>query len=318
MMSDSISMLCDSFVENKAVLKNYFGREDVSVYPVCAAMFTDRQKAASAENLESCRELLKTAESPSEFRAAAIVPVISLLAADEHPEEKLHRSVALFSALRSAFTGSPYLALTSMFASDMLDESEYTEAADRASRIRDIIAKKNILDSDTDLSMPSTLLAIADMQNGADRNQNAAVWDAEVILTTLEEDFFMDDALQAQSLVLAMGEGDPKERAARNLEFYNSLETKNYKLGDTYAYGIFAFLSMFPNDISDINKRLFKTDSYLVNQKGYAGVFGINKRTRLLHSAYITSIAGVYKHHNLWNAQQAAMCLAMAAAANNL
>ncbi len=317
-MNDSISMLCDSFVENKAVLKSYFGREDVTVYPVCAAMFTDRQKAATEENLESCRELLKTAESPSEFRAAAIVPVIALLAADENPTEKLQRSVALFSALRNYFTGSPYLALTTMFASDMLDESEYSEAAERASRIGKIIDKKKILDADDDLSMPSTLLAIADMKNGSDENQNAAVWNAEVILSTLEEDFFMDDALQAQSLVLAMSGGDPKTLAERDVEFYNSLETKNYRLGASYAYGIFAFLSMFPDDISSINKKLFQTDSYLVNQKGYSGVFGTNKRTRLLHSAYITSIAGVYKHHQLWDAQQAAMCLAMASAATNL
>ncbi len=317
-MKDSIAMLSDSFVQNKEVLKSYFGREDVSVYPICAAVFTDRQKLATEENLAACRELLKTSESPSEFRAAAIVPVIAVLAADEHPNEKLHRAVALFSALRDYFTGSPYLALTALFASEMIDSSEYAEAAERAARIEKIIRKKDLLDEETDATMISTLLAIADMKKGIEKNHNEAVWNAEVILTTLEEDFFRDDALLAQSVVLALTGEEPKDLAARNLAFYDSLEKKNYKLGDSYAYGIFAMLSLLPEDISKINETLFRADNELANKKGYSGVFAVNRKTRLLHAAYITSIAGVFKHNDLWDAQQAALCLAIASSANNL
>jgi len=317
-MSNSLAMLCESFVENRRVLHDYFGREDVSVYPICAAVLTDRQKIATEESLAASRELLKASESPSEFRGAAVVPVITMLAADEKPQEKLRRSVALFAALRDYFPGSPFLAITSMFASDMADSSEYAEVAERANNIAGFLNRRKLLDVEEDVSMPSTLFAIADMKNGASIKEHTAVWDAEVILSALKEEFYLDDALAAQSMVLAMGPGDAKERAARNVEFYDSLETKHYRLGDSYAYGVFALLSMLPGDISEVVEDLFRADNYLCNLKGYSGVFSVNKRIRLLHAAYIASIEGAYRNNNLWDAQQAALCIAIASSANNL
>lgn len=317
-MSDSLALLCSSFVENKEVLKSYFGREQTSVNPICAAFFTERQKQATEENLSLCRELLRSSESPSEFRGAAVVPVIAILAADENPAEKLQRAVSLFSALRHDFPGSPYLSLASLFVSDMADPTDYLVIADRAARNRDIIARKHLFQEGEDLSMPSALLAVSDLKRGIEPNRNEAAWDAEVVLTRMQEDFYTDDSLLAQSLVLGMTEGDAHKRAERNIAYYNSLEEKHVKLGDSYSYGIFAFLSMLPESFSAINEALFRADNFLANQKGYSGIFATSRSKRLLHAAYMTSIAGVFHNDQLWDAQQAAMCLAIAASASNL
>lgn len=75
---------------------------------------------------------------------------------------------------------------------------------------------------------------------------------------------------------------------------------------------------MLPGDISEVVEDLFRADNYLCNLKGYSGVFSVNKRIRLLHAAYIASIEGAYRNNNLWDAQQAALCIAIASSANNL
>lgn len=320
-MSDSnetISLLCDSFLENREVLRSYFGREDVPVYPTCAAVFTERQKAATEEHLIHCREVLKSGDSPSEFRGAAIVPVICIMAADENPHEKLHRAQACFGALRETFSGSPYLAMTSLVASDMLDESQYGELSARAGHIHDLLCKRRFLTEDDDGSMAATFLAAADLFRNPGSSQSEAVWNTEVCFTELTNEFFLDDAIRAQSVILAYGEGDPKERAARMMELYEIIHKRNSHLGDGFDSGVFAFLSLLPGDLHAIANDVFAAEKILAKRKGYTGIRSLNKTSLLIHSAMMAAIKGVFENDFLWEAQKATMCIAMAAMVNNL
>lgn len=59
-MRTSLSALSGNFIENRDIVKSYFPWESSYLYPVCAAIFTDKRIKADPAQLKNCKNLLKS------------------------------------------------------------------------------------------------------------------------------------------------------------------------------------------------------------------------------------------------------------------
>lgn len=58
-MRESLHELCKNFINNRDTIMSAFGWESGYLYPVCAAVFTDKRQTADAERMKYCKDILK-------------------------------------------------------------------------------------------------------------------------------------------------------------------------------------------------------------------------------------------------------------------
>ena len=58
-MREELNRLCSQFIRNQDMVKSTFGWENTYMYPVSAAIFTDKRMDAEADKLLWCRDILK-------------------------------------------------------------------------------------------------------------------------------------------------------------------------------------------------------------------------------------------------------------------
>lgn len=331
-MRTSLSALCGSFIENRDMIKDTFRWESVYLYPVCAAVFTDRGRRADRERMERCRDILKEQTGFfSSFRSTVKLAVIAMMAVDSDPEGKLQRAQQVYSRLREHFFASDYLPVASMIIAELVEPSGYEAAAVRTRHIYELMKQEHPFLTSGEDSVYAALLALS----GQPDEQVAG--ETERCYELLKPDFFSGNAVQALSHVLALGEGAAEDKCKRVMELYHGLKEKGCKYGTDYELATLGVLAMLPADSGAIIKDMTETDDFLACQKGY-GLLGIGKKQRLMHAAMLVSADYIGRPASTGNpvdtvhssnisiypaaiggtisliaAQQAAMCAAIAA-----
>ena len=103
-MRDSLKTLCNCFIQNRDVIQKAFAWENTYIYPVCAAIFTDKRKMASADELQKCKDMLKAQTGVfSTFRGTSRLATLTMMAADAYPEEKLVKALVIYDLLKRHF-----------------------------------------------------------------------------------------------------------------------------------------------------------------------------------------------------------------------
>ena len=129
--------------------------------------------------------------------------------------------------------------------------------------------------------------------------------------------FSGSNAVRAASHVLSRGEGEPEARAERLLALYDAFKERGRRYGRYYELPILAALSVLDVEPAAAADDALEVDAALASLKGYRGVFGVDKKTRLSHAVMLTAdgrcpqpmeaaaLAGTVA---MLAAQQAAMC----------
>ena len=99
------------------------------------------------------------------------------------------------------------------------------------------------------------------------------------------------DGLQTASHVLALSTEDPTDKAFRVVSLYNAIEAAGGKYGKTRQLPILAALTLGQRFAEDLARDILELDGFLATQKGYKGVFGMDKRTRIMHAAMLLSLS---------------------------
>lgn len=319
-MRDSLLSLCESFIENRDIIRGTFSWESVYIYPVCAAIFTGRRQRADEQRLKACRNLLKERTGIfSSFRGNARLAVISMLAAEEEPEEKLERSLRVYEALKEHFFSSQYLPVASMAITDLTDEGRYEEIAARTRRIYNLMKQEHPFLTSGEDSVFAALLALSSLTD------EEVVAQTERCYEILKPEFFSGNAVQSLSHVLALGEGDAEENCGRVMALFDGLKERGYRYGTSYELATLGVLALLPVELEQIMSEVMEADDFLAGQKGY-GVFGPGRKQRLMHAAMLVSdeyinraehtsmsSAAISGTISLIAAQQASMCAAVAA-----
>jgi len=293
------------------------------IYPVAAAVFVDKRVTADRERLEMCGDILKENTGFfSNFRNYVKLPMISMMAVSDNPEEKLKKALAVYELLKQHFFSSTYLPLASMTISDYVEPEHYEAVAHRTRRIYDLMKQEHPFLTSGEDSVFAALLALS---NASDEQ---IVLNTEQCFDILKPQFFSSNAVQSLSHVLALCEGDAEMKCSRAMDLFYRLKDRGYKYGTGYELATLGVLAMLPADLDTIADDTVQVAEYLAGQRGY-GILGMTKRQRLMHAGLIvtsdyldqnTSMqAAVSSTISLIIAQQTAVCAAIAAAnaANN-
>lgn len=143
-MTNTLAAVCENFIENRDTIKSALGWESAYLYPVCAAIFTDKGMRANREKLLYCRDVLKAKTGIfSNFRGYGKLAMISILATGSSPEDKLQKALVVYDALKGHFYSSPYLPVTSMILAELVEPEQYSEIAMRTRRIYNLMKKEH-------------------------------------------------------------------------------------------------------------------------------------------------------------------------------
>lgn len=319
-MRASLMGYCDRFIENRDVVKSTFSMESGYLYPICAAIITDRGVQADPQRLKACRDLLKDETGAfSRFRGHARLTMIAMMSVDSNPAERLRHAQQVYEHLKDYFWGCDYLCVAAMVIADLVDPGYYKQMAEHTRHIYGLLKSKHPFLTASEDSVFSALLAVSK------KTDDRIVAETEECYTLLKEYFSCNNPVQSLSHVLALCEGRAEEKCAATIALYQGLQEQGYRYGTNFELAALGVLAMVPGDRKSVIQDVMDVDDYLAQKKGY-GVFGIGKKQRLMHAVMIVTAQrmesidnrqGAIKYSTLAlvAAQQAAVCAAIAAAA---
>lgn len=317
-MRASLQGYCDRFLENRDVVRSCFSMESSYLYPICAAIITDRDMRANPERLKQCRELLKAQTGVfSQFRGNGRLAMIAMMSVDSNPTARLKNAQQVYDQLKDYFWGSDYLCVAAMVIADLVDPGYYKQMAEHTRHIYGLLKSKHPFLTASEDSVFSALLAVSK------KTDERIVEETEQCYTLLKAHFRSANAVQSLSHVLALCEGKSEEKCAATVRLFDDLKARGCFYGTNYELPTLGILALIPGDRQELLQDVVDVDACLAKKKGY-GVFGVGKKQRLMHAAMIVTgermkqnstmyTAASYSTLALIAAQQAAMCAAIAA-----
>lgn len=337
-MRETLEKTCKEFIENRDTIKGLFNWDSPYIIAVCAAELCGKSSVADAEKLKSCKKLVDSKTGIfSNFRGNVKLPIISLLAEDDHSEQKLDKAMKIYEILKQYFWGSQYLTLVATILADMIDVAKADDYAKRGKKLYDLMKNEHPFLTAGEDSVFAVLMAFSEKED------RELIVEMEECYKLMKTRFSNSNAMQSLSHVLAMASGDSREKCNRVLSLYQKLNMAGKKYGKYYELSVLGAMALLTSDVDNMVEDIIEVDSFLEKQKGY-GILGIDKKTRLMHAVMLTSCdyakqmehVAVHKETEqgmisaaamsgtlaMIAAQQAAMCAVIAAstaasAANN-
>lgn len=318
-MRSSLNALCNDFISGRDLIKSAFGWESSYMYPISAAIFTEKRQQPDIGRMKDCERLLKRSTGIfSNFRGTLKLPMVSMLAVSLDPEEKLRRALQVYGLLKEHFWGSPYLPVASMVIADLVSPERFGEMAAHTRHIYELMKGQHPFLTFSEDSVFAALLALSDMAD------EQIVDETENCYRLLKPEFFSGNAVQSLSHVLALGEGSPEAKCRKTLELYDSLKENGMRYGREYELATLGVLALLPVSVDALTRDMAEVDAFLSSQRGY-GIFGLPKKQRLMHAGMLISSdyiggenlsmssAAISSTISLIIAQEAAICAAVAA-----
>lgn len=322
-MNEIRQALAAQFIENRDAIRAAFRMESEYMYPACAQIFLAAGRPVDRERLEQCKALVKSTTGVfSNFRGNIKLPLLCMLAAGDDPEERWSRTERCYALLKEAFFGSEYLALAALLLSDTVREEDVPALAARGKGLYQRMRKEHPFLTGREDSVFALFLG------QSARSDDALIEDMEACYSLLDQRFPKGDGLQTASHVLALSEAGPEEKAGRLAALFDAIRDGGGKYGKDRQLPILAALSLGNEPVEDLARDILELDGFLARQKGYKGIFGLDRRTRIMHAAMLLSLpdkgdgqrevvnaAAQQATLAMIVAQQALMCAVMASSA---
>ena len=281
-MKASLQALCEQFIRNRDVIKSAWKMGSSYLYPLCANIFCARGAAADEEKLRACRQMLKEKTSVfSNFLGNAQLPLLCLMASDSDPEGKLDRALGIYALLKAHFWTSEYLTLPAVLLADLPQEGMEEKIA-RGRALYQRMKKEHPLLTGGEDSVFAVLMGFCE------KSDDELMRDMEDCYGLLKGAFSSGNSAQTASHVLALAQGAPEEKAGRTEQLYRAIVSAGGKYSKTYGLATLAAVAVLDADIALLAADILDVDEFLARQKGY-GVFGLDRRSRMMHAALIVS-----------------------------
>ena len=318
-MRETLEKLCNSFISNRDTINRLFKWDNDLLVAVCGANFMSKGMIVEAEKLEVCKKLLKAETGVfSNFRGNVELPLISLLAASEQPEEMLKKTKTYYDMLKEEFFGSEYLVLAAAILADMAEEQQVGQLVTRARTIYNKMKKDHPFLTSGEDSVYAVLMAVSE------KADEVLMEEMEICYKKLKESFSSSNEVQAVAHVLSIAGGAAEEKCNKVAALYEALRNADMKYGKYHELVVLASLALLPVAKEVLVEDIRAVDAFLSEQKGY-GFLGMDKKTRMMHAAMIVAsdytksdnaeIAAITGTLAMVAAQQAAMCAVIAASA---
>lgn len=282
-MKPELNRLCQDFISNREEIKKAFKAQFSEVYPVCSNIFLSRGKSADAETLTRCRDVVKeNAGVLSNFRGTIFAPAACILACSSDPAEKMARASENYTLLKEYFKRSEYLALASLLITDTVNSGDARSAAERGKTIYDMMNEKHRFLTGYEDSIFALAMAFSEKSN------EDLIEEIERCMATLDGTS-SKDMLQTVAQILVLSDKPAEVKCARFKELLEALRASGIKYGKHYELPVLASLAVSDKEIPEIVSDISDASAFLAEQKGYGGLFGLDKKSRLMHAAMIVS-----------------------------
>jgi len=292
-MRESLRDICEGFIENRDKLKGSISGGNGYIYPVCAAIFTDKRQKVDVKRVQECKELLKQNTGFfSSFRGTVKLPMISMMAVDPNPNEKLRKALNIYESLKEHFYASAYLPVAAMVIADVEGNDNLRDISARTRGIYKLMKKEHPFLTSSEDSVFAALLALSKLKD------EEIVKETEACYQLLKREFTSGNAVQSLSHVLALGEGTAEEKCGKVIDLYRGLKNKGSAYGKHYELSTLGVLALLPVDMTSLITDIIEVDDFLSRQKGY-GFFGLGKKLRLMHAGMLVSSDYIGNKDNL-------------------
>ena len=295
------------FIEARDGIRSAFRLGNDYIYPVCAQIFLTADRPVEEARLKQCKAMVKSTTGPfSSFRGNIMLPLLCMLAAGDDPEGRWDRTQRCYTSLKDDFFSSEYLALAALLLTDAVEEGNLPALAARGKALYRRMKQEHPFLTGQEDSVFALLLA------ESPRSDDELIEDMEACYRLLDERFPKGDGLQTASHVLALSDEAPERKVRRLIELFDGILAAGGKYGKDRQLPILAALSLSEETAEALVQGILEIDALLSEQKGYRGVFGIDRRTRTMHAAMLLSLPD--KRPELVNVTAQQTALAMIAA----
>lgn len=319
-MRESLEKISKKYIEKRDMINNVLKWSNSYIVAICAEMLAENETDVTAGKMTACQQILDSSTSIfSNFKGYVYLPVITMLAVSENPEEKMKKTKSIYEILKKHFYGSVYLSLVSTVLADMVEVEEVEKYAIRGRRIYELMKENHPFLTSADDSVVAVLMAFSE------KSDAELVNDMETSYKLLKSKFSGGNNIQAVSHVLALTEGKQEEKCQRVFDMYDEFDRLDRKYGKYYELNVLGSLAMLDVDVKELVRDILLVDEFLEKQKGYGGFFGIDSKTRLMHAAMLVcsdyakdsnmTTAAMTQTMVMVAAQQAALCAIMASTA---
>ena len=320
-MRASLENICNDFIHNIDAVRSVYKMESPLIVHVCAADLAAKGIRADAEKLKECKKLIeKNTGFFSNFRGNVQLPLTAVLAAADDPTEKLQQTKDNYELLKQQLWSSQYLALLAAVMTDMTDTDGVRDKAERGKHIFDLMKKEHPFLTGSEDSVFAVLLAFSEKADEQLIEETEKVYD-------YFKKKFGGNAVQMVSHVLSLTEGSWEDKCRRMELLWDSLKNADRKYSKYYELSALAALTITDGDVNVMVDDILEADRFLEKQDSYSGIFGIDKKTRLMHAVMLISseysknsnagVASVTGTLAMVAAQQAAMCAVIAASCSS-
>lgn len=318
-MREILKERCDAFFKNREQVREVYKWENDSLVSVCAAMMTGNKRRVDSNRLKECKEMLKAQTGVfSNFRGNVEMSMVTMMALADNPGQKLANTLNCYDTLKKQFSATQYLVLASAILSETVAPEQNAGMAERAKNIYKLMWEQHPFLTSSEDSVSAVMMAVSDKPN-----DELLVTEAEKIYQNLKQVFSASNDVQAVSFVLALADGNADEKSQKLVNLYNALKMAGVKYGKYYELTTLAALSILPVEVNVLVQDMIVADECFAKQKPYSGIFGLDKKTRLMHAAMLVSsayseseeinIAAMTSTLAMVAAQQAALCAAICA-----
>lgn len=324
-MRESLKKRADLFVGNTLSFKRGFAWDSYILFPVCASIFTDKDRVVDVDRIKECKKLIDSNTSIlSNFRGNLKLPLASVLAVSENPQYTIDQAKIYYEMIREKFMSSPYAALIAGSLGRLTTVSDAPEYIAKGRKIYDGMKKRHPFLTSGQDSVLAVLLAFSN------KSEDSILEEMEKLYKGVNDYVSAADTIQSVSHVLTITDDDYRVKLEKFKKIARTFmpEGKNYKLGVEAIS--FAALSLLPVETADIISDLKEVEAFLKTKRGY-GFFGYSRHDRRAHAAmilaahYATMIeddsitdkaraAEVASSLAMLAAQQAAICCCIASA----
>ncbi|MCR5251771.1 MAG: DUF4003 domain-containing protein [Lachnospiraceae bacterium] len=285
-MKDAIKTKVDLLVANREKIEKEF-KWGYSLMNIAAALvFSAAGKEADIERVKACKEILKKNTGAfSVFRDTSEAIVVSKMALADDPERYLKEVKAVYDRLNKGelFDSSFMLqGAISIYEAGRADDTELVKK--KAEELYKKMAKKHpILTSSEDIIFV-IMLAMTD------KSADSICEEIEECYSYLKDEIRIKvekNELQGLGEILALTDGNIREKSDRVVRLYNTIKEHGVKWGN--AYNEFAALGTLIDADSDndaLVDEIVEVSDYLKSIKGF-GNWSIDSKQRLLFSAML-------------------------------
>lgn len=274
---------CELFITNKKILQKTFKLETEEIYAACAAIYTARGIEVDNDDLKKCKKLIEESKGVfSSFRGCMQLASAALLAVSNKPKELFKQVCEIYDLLKEYFSGSEYLVQAAFILAENAYDGDLDDICKRAKKLYKKMKREHPFLTGSEDSVFAITLAMSE------RDDKELIEDMESCYNDLRKGFG-NNAVQTVSHILALTDGESERKASKFRGLYDGLAKAGRKFGKDYELPVLAGLSATGISNDRIVADVLFADEFLDDQKGYGGLFGTNKTTRLMHAALIVS-----------------------------